>query len=127
MSALRVRLDKWLWAARFYKTRALAQAALAGGKVELNGERAKPAKEIKTGDRLALRVGELQWDIEVRALSERRGPAAQAKLLYAETVESVARREAAIADRKLQTEPARELHGRPTKKDRRDLRRTRGW
>ncbi len=127
MSALRVRLDKWLWAARFYKTRALAQGALAGGKVELNGERAKPAKEIKTGDRLALRVGELQWDIEVRALSERRGPAAQAKLLYAETEESVARREAAIAERKLRTEPARELHGRPTKKDRRDLRRTRGW
>ena len=126
MSATRVRLDKWLWAARFYKTRALAQDALAGGKVELNGERAKPAKEVKPGDRLALRVGDLHWDIAVRALSERRGPAAQARLLYAESEARRARREAALVQRKLHTEPARELHGRPTKRDRRALERLRG-
>jgi len=127
MSGARVRMDKWLWAARFYKTRALAQAAVAGGKVELNSERAKPSKEIRPGDRLALRIGELRWELEVRALSERRGPAAQARLLYAETEESRVRREAAISERKLLSEPAHDLHGRPTKKDRRDLRRARGW
>jgi ribosome-associated heat shock protein Hsp15 len=127
MSGTRVRLDKWLWAARFYKTRALAQSAIEGGKVELNEARAKPSKEIKPGDRLALRIGELHREVEVRALSERRGPAAQARLLYAETEESRARREAANAERELRTEPARDLHGRPTKKDRRDLRRARGW
>lgn len=122
-----MRLDKWLWAARFYKTRALAKAAIAGGKVELNGERAKPSKDLRPGARLALRIGELHRELEVRALSERRGPAAEAQRLYAETEESRARREAAIAEHRLRFEPARDLHGRPTKKDRRDLRRARGW
>ena len=76
-----MRLDKWLWAARFFKTRALAQAAINGGKVKLKGERVKPAREVAPGDELAIRIGELEWLIEVKALSERRGPAEAARKL----------------------------------------------
>ena len=115
----RQRIDKWLWAARFFKTRSLAAKAVDGGKVRVNGEGAKPSRALKSGDELALRVGELEWVVEVRALSRSRGPAAQAALLYAEREDSRARREAAIAQRKAQRHPAAEVKGRPTKKDRR--------
>jgi ribosome-associated heat shock protein Hsp15 len=120
-----MRLDKWLWAARFYRTRSLAQQAVEAGKVRVGGERVKPAKELKSGDRLSIRVGEADWDIAVRALSERRGPAAEARQLYDESEESRLRRDALIARRKPALEPARDLHGRPTKRDRRALERLR--
>src|SRR3954465_10136602 len=87
-----MRLDKWLWAARFFKTRSLAQQALAAGRVQLNGERTKPAHEVKMGDRVVVRVNEWRWEVTVRALSERRGPAAEARKLYDETEASRAER-----------------------------------
>ena len=121
-----LRIDKWLWAARFFKTRSLAAKAVDGGKVRLNGAPAKPARAIKPGDELAIRVGELEWVVEVRALSRSRGPAAQAALLYAEREDSRARREAAIAARKVQAHPAAGVKGRPTKKDRRLIHRFTG-
>lgn len=117
------RIDKWLWAARFFKTRSLAAKAVDGGKVRLNGEGAKPARQVKPGDEIALRLGELEWVVEVRALSHSRGPAAQAALLYIEREDSRARREAAVAARKIQAHPGALVKGRPTKKDRRQMRR----
>jgi len=118
-----VRIDKWLWAARFFKTRSLAAKAVGGGKVKLNGEGAKPARALRPGDELAIRQGELEWVVEVRALSRSRGPAVQAALLYSERDDSRARREAAIAARKAHAHPAAGVKGRPTKKDRRQIRR----
>ncbi len=115
----RVRIDKWLWAARFFKTRSLAAKAIDGGKVKLNGERVKPAKELKPGDELAIRVGDLEWVIGVIELSERRGPAESARRLYAETAASVERRRRAIEDRRIKVGPVREERGRPSKRDRR--------
>ena len=118
----RVRIDKWLWAARFYKTRSLAAQAVAGGKVELNGERAKPAKAIQVGDTLSVRNGPYEHVIVVRILSEQRGPASVAQTLYEETEESKAAREK--LSQQLRLAPARFVYeegGRPTKKDRRDL------
>jgi|ERR1043166_6735938 ribosome-associated heat shock protein Hsp15 len=118
----RVRLDKWLWAARFYKTRSIAADAVAGGKVEVNDERAKPAKAVNVGDRVRLRLGPYEHTVIVRALSDRRGPAAVAHTLYDETPESVAERERLAALHRMA--PAAfvfEEKGRPTKKDRRDL------
>src|SRR5262249_6819744 len=94
----RMRLDKWLWAARFFKTRSLAQTAVAGGKVKVNGERVKPARDLAPGDRLAIRIGELEWAVLVKALSERRGPASVARTLYEEDESSRARRAAQVAD-----------------------------
>ena len=122
----RLRIDRWLWAARFYKTRSLAVRAVEGGKVKLNGERVKPGKEVKSGDELELRSGELQWLIEVRAVALKRGPAAEAALLYAEGEESRARREHMIAMRRAGPHPAHDTHGRPTKRDRRMIRRFTG-
>ncbi|HMA88192.1 MAG TPA: RNA-binding S4 domain-containing protein [Burkholderiales bacterium] len=122
-----MRLDKWLWAARFYKTRSLAQQAIEAGRVRLEGERIKPSKEVKPGDRLAIRVQDEDWEIAVRALSERRGPAAAARLLYEEAEQSRLARETRRAQRSLAREPALERHGRPTKTDRRALRRLRGY
>lgn len=116
-----IRVDKWLWAARFFKTRTLASDAVDGGKVQLNGNRVKPAKEVKAGDRLAITVGDQRWDIEVLALSDKRGPASQARLLYAEDEASQKRREQAREVRPLTTDPSLERHGRPTKRDRRQL------
>ena len=120
------RIDKWLWAARFFKTRSLAAKAVDGGKVRLNGESAKPSHGLKVGDELAIRVGELEWVVEVKALSRQRGPAAQAALLYAEREDSRARRQAAIALRKAQPHPAAGVKGRPTKKNRRLIHRFTG-
>jgi len=122
-----VRIDKWLWAARFYKTRAQAQTAIEGGHVRLNGERVKPAKELNRGDRLDLAIGGLGWSIAVVALSERRGPAAQARLLYEESEANRAARTAKLEANKLMREPEASRRGRPEKKDRRQLNRLRGW
>jgi ribosome-associated heat shock protein Hsp15 len=118
----RVRIDKWLWAARSFKTRSLATEAVDGGKVEVNGERAKPAKGIKPGDEVRLRVGPYEHVLMVRALGDRRGPASVAQTLFEETDASRAEREKLSAQLKLA--PAAfvyEEKGRPTKKDRREL------
>jgi ribosome-associated heat shock protein Hsp15 len=117
-----VRLDKWLWAARFFKTRSLATEAIAGGKVDVNGDRAKPSKAVKPGDEIRLRVGAYEYILIVRQLGERRGPASVAQTLYEETEASRAERERLAAQLKMA--PAAfvyEEKGRPTKKDRRDL------
>ncbi|MGH8726457.1 MAG: RNA-binding S4 domain-containing protein [Burkholderiales bacterium] len=116
-----MRLDKWLWAARFFKTRSLAQQAIAAGRVKLNDERTKPAREVKTGDALAVRVGDFEWQITVSALSDKRGPAEQARKLYEETEASRAERERRRDLRRWGAEPAAALKGRPTKRDRRRI------
>jgi ribosome-associated heat shock protein Hsp15 len=118
-----MRIDKWLWAARFYKTRSLASQAVDTGKVELNGARIKPAKEIRAGDRLDLRIGDYTWLLMVKELSDRRGPATQAALLYEEDSASRAKRLQMIADRKTLRHPAADAKGRPTKKQRRQIQR----
>ena len=117
----RVRIDKWLWAARFFKTRSLATEAVAGGHVHMNGVRAKPAKAVGAGDTLAITVGRVAFDVVVRGVSERRGPAAQAALLYEETTESRERREREAQERRLVRAPGIDLGPRPTKRDRRRL------
>jgi ribosome-associated heat shock protein Hsp15 len=114
-----VRLDKWLWAARFFKTRSLAQQAVAGGRVQLNGDRTKPAHEVKPGDMVVVRVGDWRWEVKVTALSDRRGSAEEARKLYQETEASGAERERRNDLRRWGTEPAAALKGRPTKRDRR--------
>jgi len=116
-----MRLDKWLWAARFFKTRSLAQQAIAAGRVKLNEARVKAAHDLRAGDSVAVRVGELQWQVEVKALSERRGPAEEARKLYEETAASRAERERRVDLRRWGAEPAAGLKGRPTKRDRRRL------
>jgi ribosome-associated heat shock protein Hsp15 len=116
-----MRLDKWLWAARFFKTRALAQQAIESGRVKLNEERVKCAHVLKLEDRVMVRVGDYEWHVRVKGLSEKRGPATQARLLYEETAESAAERERRIATRRWSAEPAADLKGRPTKRDRRRL------
>jgi ribosome-associated heat shock protein Hsp15 len=126
MSAAGVRLDKWLWAARFFKTRSAATAAVAGGKVQLNGERAKPAKPVAPGDEVRVRLGPYEHVLVVRALAERRGSAAQAAALYQETAESERRRLALALQMKLAAPPVYEGKGRPTKKQRRDIDRWNG-
>ena len=119
-----VRLDKWLWAARFFKTRALASDAIDGGKVDVNGAKAKRARLVRAGDEVRLRRPPMEWILEVRAVSERRGPATVAQTLYGETAASRATREA-IADR-LRAGAAGAEAGRPSKRDRRDIARLRG-
>jgi ribosome-associated heat shock protein Hsp15 len=116
-----VRLDKWLWAARFFKTRSIATDAVDGGKVKLNAASAKPAKEVKPGDRLQIRAGDQDWEVLVRALNEQRRPAEEARQLYEETPESVRRRAEAAEHRKLSPIPDSTQKGRPTKRDRRQL------
>jgi ribosome-associated heat shock protein Hsp15 len=116
-----MRLDKWLWAARFFKTRSLAQQAIAAGRVKLNDERVKPAHVLKAADSVSVRIGELDWQVKVVALSDRRGPAQQARKLYAETDASRAERERRSDMRRFGTEPAAAIKGRPTKRDRRRL------
>jgi ribosome-associated heat shock protein Hsp15 len=119
----KVRIDKWLWAARFFRTRSLASQAVEGGRVRLNGERCKPAKEARVGDRLLVHIGELEWELTVLALSDKRGPATAARGLYQESEQSHARRQARMDERHMQLNPAAALKGRPTKKDRRKIRR----
>lgn len=120
-SAEDTRIDKWLWAARFFKTRSQATAAVSGGKVEVNGESAKPSKTVKPGDQVRLRMGPVEYRLTVTAIEERRGSAAVAQTLYAESAESVAERERVAAQRRFASAPAYEEKGRPSKKDRREM------
>jgi ribosome-associated heat shock protein Hsp15 len=118
----KLRIDKWLWAARFYKTRSLAGEEIDKGRVRINELEAKPAKEVKVGDVVAMRAGAVVRTVTVLGISGQRGGAPAAALLYAETEESVAARERAAEQRRLNPEPSAALeHGRPTKRDRRDL------
>jgi len=118
-----VRLDKWLWAARFFKTRALAGAAVTGGKVKCNGRSLKPSRGVRPGDCLEVRCGYERYDVIVTALSERRGPASSAAELYRETEASVTRRELEAHNRKLALMARPHSEGRPDKKQRRQIRR----
>ncbi|MPS29845.1 RNA-binding S4 domain-containing protein [Pigmentiphaga sp.] len=116
-----LRIDKWLWAARFYKTRTLAQDAVEAGQVKVAGERVKPSRAVRPGDILQIRAGEQDWEILVRALSTQRGPAVFARTLYDETPQGLKRRLEAIELRRQNTDPAANLKGRPTKQDRRNI------
>jgi ribosome-associated heat shock protein Hsp15 len=121
-----LRLDKWLWAARFFKTRSLASQAVERGRVRLRGARIKPAHLTRVGDALEILVGDTPLEIIVRGLSAQRGPAPVARALYEETVASLARREQTILFRRQGLEPAQALKGRPTKRQARALRRLHG-
>lgn len=120
------RIDKWLWAARFFKTRTLATEAVERGRVRLNDERCKPSRGLKPGDLLDIDNGSTQWQVRVVGLSDQRGPAPVARQLYEETPAGVARREQEAERRQLFAEPADAIRGRPTKRDRRVLDRSRG-
>lgn len=118
----RLRLDKWLWAARFFKTRGLAADEIDKGRIQVNGQVAKASRELRAGDVVGIRQGPVERTVVVRALSTVRGPAPQAQQLYEETAESIATRLAAAEQRKTAAEPANAIeHGRPTKRDRRQL------
>jgi ribosome-associated heat shock protein Hsp15 len=121
-----VRIDKWLWAARFFKTRGLAREAINGGKVQLNGHRVKPSRTLKEGDRLDIRRGEEAFEITVTDLGDRRVSATLAQEKYLEDPESVARREAAAERRKLDRQARAERPRRPDKRQRRQIRRFTG-
>ena len=121
-----IRLDKWLWAARFFKTRSLAAEAIAGGKVQVNGERAKRARHLRAGDEIRVRSGPYEHTVTVRALSARRGPATAAAELYEERPESVAAREAMALQLKSLHAAFGPEKGRPTKRDRREIERLKG-
>ncbi len=125
----KLRIDKWLWAARFYKTRTLAADEVGKGRVEVNGQEVKPAREVKVGDTVSLRQGPVVRAVVVKGLSGTRGPAPTAQQLYEETAESLKAREAAAEQRRLSPEPAHSIEqGRPTKRGRRELDDAqRGW
>jgi ribosome-associated heat shock protein Hsp15 len=116
-----IRIDKWLWAARFFKTRSLAADAVAGGKVALNGARPKPSRIIRPGDRLSIRRGAYEWSIIVKGTCNYRGPASDAVALYEETEESRTKRQAAMAQLKLERPAVFDSPRRPSKKDRRAI------
>jgi ribosome-associated heat shock protein Hsp15 len=122
----RVRLDKWLWAARFFKTRALAAEAVEGGKVQVNGDRPKRARPVQVGDEIRVRLGPYEHTITVRSLSARRGPASEAAGLYEETAASRTAREALVIQLKSLHAVFGPDKGRPTKKDRREIERLKG-
>jgi ribosome-associated heat shock protein Hsp15 len=118
----RTRIDRWLWAARFFKTRGAATEAVVGGRVRMNGERVKPAKDVRPEDVVEVRIGEIQWRVVVRGVAEKRGSARVAANLYAETPESIADRERRAQERKLAGPSAADLGGpRPTKQARRQI------
>lgn len=117
-----MRIDKWLWAARFFKTRSLASEAIAAGHVKFNGSTVKPARELRCGDTLEIVSGEVMWTVVVRGLNELRRPASEAQLLYEETPESSEKRAAEKENRRLAPVPGSDLRGRPTKKARRQIR-----
>jgi ribosome-associated heat shock protein Hsp15 len=125
----KLRIDKWLWAARFYKTRALAVEEIGRGRVEINGQEVKPAREVKVGDTVSLRQGPVRREVIVKGLSAMRGPAPVAQQLYEETADSIQARERAAEQRRLAPEPALSIEqGRPTKRGRRELDDAqRGW
>lgn len=118
-----MRIDKWLWAARFYKTRSLATQAVDAGRVTVDGARVKPARDVRPGDRLEIRLGEAEWTLVVRGLSTQRGPAPAAQALYAEAPASLARRQQQAAERPLKASPEAAIKGRPSKRDRRRIHR----
>jgi ribosome-associated heat shock protein Hsp15 len=126
MDLEKVRIDKWLWAARFFKTRSLATEAVDGGKVDVNGARAKPAKLVGPGDEVRVRVGPQLFVVKIKDTAERRGSAAVAQGLYEETAESAAARAKASEQQRLAASSFDFDEGRPNKKDRRDLRKFRG-
>ena len=117
----RVRIDKWLWAAHFFKTRAAATEAVLGGHVQVGGERVKPAKEIRVGDTIGIRRGELRWTVVVTGIADRRGPASVADALYEETADSLAERERQRLERRLTRPLGADLGARPTKQARRRI------
>ena len=121
-----VRLDKWLWASRFYKTRAAAVLAIRAGRVDVNDVRAKPAKTLSLGDRVRIRKSPFEFRLTVRALSQQRGRAAQAALLYEEDPAGKAERERLAQQLRIAPTPSYEGKGRPTKRDRREMERLRG-
>ena len=116
-----VRIDKWLWAARFFKTRSQASDAVDAGKVRIAGDRIKPARNVRCGELLRIDNGSTEWEVEVCALSDKRGSAEVAQKLYAETEQSVLKRQQESDRRKFFREPSLEIKGRPTKRDRRLL------
>ena len=116
-----VRIDKWLWAARFFKTRSAATEAVLGGRVRLNDVRVKPSKEVKAGDTIALRIAQLEWTLVVHAVADKRGSATVAKTLYDETPGSLAAREQRSAELRLSRPLGADLGARPTKQDRRRI------
>lgn len=117
-----LRIDKWLWAARFYKTRSLAAEEIGKNRVQVNGQDAKASREVKPGDRVRLRQGHVEREVVVRGISATRGPAPVAQQLYEETPESLHAREAAAQQRRVAMEPALSIEqGRPTKRDRRQM------
>ena len=117
-----VRVDRWLWAARFFKTRSLAKTAIDGGKVQLQGQRVKPAKEIRVGDELVIRRGDMEQTVVVQGLSEQRGPASVAQQLYLETEQSIEQRTSIRAQRAMERAGLRVPERKPSKKGRRELR-----
>lgn len=122
----RMRLDKWLWVARFYKTRSLASQAIDGGHVRLNGVVVKPSRDVKPGDAVEMSMGGVVWDVMVCGLNAMRRPAPEARLLYEETPESMQRRAQEQEARRIAPTPGSDLRGRPTKKDRRLIKGFRG-
>ena len=123
-----MRLDKWLWSARFYKTRSLAAEEIGKGRVQVNGTAAKPSRDIRPGDRITLQQTYLRKEVVVQSLSMQRSPASQAQQLFEETQASLQAREQAAEQRQLAPEPAQTLtQGRPTKRDRRDLQQVHEW
>ena len=116
-----VRVDKWLWAARFYKTRGLATEAVLGGHVQVNGARVKPSRDVRAGDVIELRIATVSWTVTVTGVAEKRGPAKDAQQLYEESSESRAAREQHALERRLARPLGADLGGRPTKQDRRRL------
>ncbi len=120
-----IRIDKWLWAARFFKTRSLATDAVDGGKVKLNGERCKPARNLQIGDLLDIDNGHNTWQVQIAGLSAQRGPAPVARKLYEETEAGLQKRQLDTEQRQLYAEPGADIKGRPTKRDRRQLDRSR--
>lgn len=122
-----VRLDKWLWAARFFKTRQLAVEAINGGKVQVNGQRTKPGKTVQPGAQMIVHKGSLEWDLRVKAVSRQRRPASEALLLYEESEESRLRRQELVQKRRENGDQMHGAKGRPNKRDRRMIQRfTRG-
>ncbi|MFC0253749.1 RNA-binding S4 domain-containing protein [Massilia consociata] len=116
-----VRIDKWLWAARFFKTRSMATDAIDRGRVRIDGEPIKPARNVKVNDKLVIDNGSDRWEVIVAAISDKRGPAPVARTLYFETDESIAKRENDKTARRLFPEPSMDIKGRPTKRDRRAI------
>lgn len=116
-----VRIDKWLWAARFFRSRSLAQTAVENGRVLIGGERVKASRAVRLGDQVTVRIGDAERTVAVLGLDERRGPAVVAQALYQETAGSLARQDAARQARSIFVEPAETITGRPTKRDRRRL------